>query len=45
MIEVVTPTPIQLVWSIFAVAVIVILFTIYHVHLEKTQRKKITTSK
>ena len=34
------PTPMQLVWSIFAVAVIVLLFTLYHLHLERKNKKK-----
>lgn len=38
------PTPMQLVWSIFAVAVIVFLFAAYHQHLEhvnKNVKKKL----
>lgn len=34
------PTPMQLVWSIFAVAAIVLLFTIYHLHLEGKSKKR-----
>src|SRR3989344_3786503 len=34
------PTPMQLVWSIFAVAAIVLLFTIYHLHLEGKGKKR-----
>jgi len=36
----VTMTPMQVVWSIFAVAVIVLLFTLYHMHLEKKTVKR-----
>ena len=35
-----TLTPMQVVWSIFAAAVIVLLFTLYHMHLEKKAGKK-----
>lgn len=33
-------TPMQIVWSIFATAVIVMLFTLYHMHLEKKGKSK-----
>lgn len=35
-----TMTPMQWVWSIFAIAVIVLLFILYHLHLEKKHGKK-----
>lgn len=33
-------TPMQLIWSIFTVAVIVMLFVLYHLHLEKRHKDK-----
>ena len=32
-------TPVQLVWSLFAVSVIVILFILYHMHLKTKKRR------
>ncbi|MEK6888081.1 MAG: hypothetical protein AABX14_03995 [Candidatus Aenigmatarchaeota archaeon] len=32
-------TPVQLVWSVFAVSVIVILFILYHIHLKTKKRR------
>ncbi len=34
------PTPMQMVWSVFAVATIVFLFAIYHLHLESKNKKR-----
>ena len=38
--QITEPTPMQLVWSIFAVAAIVLLFTVYHLHLEGKSKKR-----
>ncbi|MFA4819755.1 MAG: hypothetical protein WC613_02230 [Candidatus Aenigmatarchaeota archaeon] len=33
-------TPVQLVWSLFAASVIVILFILYHMHLKTKKRRR-----